>query len=73
MGLCEGEIWGTWSTLDGAGWISSPPGATTEQAERIVVKYLQDNPQELNESSTVLIYDALLAVWPPKETGTKRR
>jgi Rap1a immunity proteins len=46
--------------------ICAPKGATNEQAIRVVVKYIDDQPARLNENFKVLALEALQAAWPCK-------
>jgi hypothetical protein len=43
-----------------------PDGVTNAQLGRIVVKYLKDNPKELNESRVTLVWLALRDAYPCK-------
>jgi len=40
-------------------------GISSEQARRIVVKYLHDHPEELHENQQLLILTALVTAFPP--------
>jgi hypothetical protein len=41
-----------------------PKGVTTEQGRRVVVKYLQEHPEELQNRGNVLTYLAFIKAFP---------
>jgi hypothetical protein len=41
-----------------------PPSVTYNQSMRITTKYINDNPEKLNQSASVLIIDALSRAFP---------
>jgi hypothetical protein len=41
-----------------------PPGVTVGQAQSVVVKYLQDNPQRRHENAFALAFWAFADAWP---------
>jgi hypothetical protein len=43
-----------------------PTGTTTEQCEKIVVKYMNDHPKDLNKKTATLILRAFMDAYPPK-------
>jgi hypothetical protein len=43
-----------------------PDGVTNAQLVRIVVKYLKDNPKDLNEGRMTLVWTALMDAYPCK-------
>jgi hypothetical protein len=59
-GLIEGIIFATKE-------LCLPVGVTSEQAVRVVVKYLDDKPKLLNADFKLLALGALLATWPCKK------
>jgi Rap1a immunity proteins len=63
VGYCDGILWGVWNTLEDDGIIKSPANATRHQVNLIVIKYLQDHPELLNEDEVRLIRKALINVW----------
>ncbi|MET4423221.1 Rap1a/Tai family immunity protein [Bradyrhizobium sp. RT3a] len=68
-GECGGAI-ATLTFLGNAlpeGFKTCPPkGHTKEQAARVVVSYMQNNPQLLNEPFRILAMTALSQAWPCK-------
>jgi hypothetical protein len=57
--------------IDGLGWADSgicpPAGATSGQAVRVVVKYIDDRPERLHEKFYTLALEALRAAFPCKK------
>jgi len=43
-----------------------PSNASTEQAVRVVVKYLRDNPERLHMPASILVTDAIRSSFPCK-------
>jgi hypothetical protein len=41
-----------------------PQGVTSEQTDRIVVKYLKDHPEELHQPFGILVFNSLSAAFP---------
>lgn len=69
----DGECGGTIATLTflsnalPEGFKTCPPkGHTKEQAARVVVSFMQNNPQLLNEPFRILAMTALSQAWPCK-------
>ena len=69
----DGECGGTIATLTflgsalPEGFKTCPPkGYTNEQAARVVVAYMRDNPQLLNQPYRILAMTALSQAWPCK-------
>ena len=60
IGYCMGAI----AALGASDHVCAPDSSTTGQAIRIVAKYLEDNPQRLQESFIDLAIDALGEAWP---------
>jgi hypothetical protein len=44
-------------------FICMPNGAETSQTRDVVVKYLEDHPENRTKDAAVLIFSAMLAVW----------
>ena len=66
-GFCMGLISGVADGLDGLSFCL-PTHSTYGQYVRVVHKYLQENPAELQEGDSVLVLKALKAAWPcPKK------
>lgn len=65
-GDCHGVVHGVSSVLQFSGELSIPDGTTGGQLIRIVEKYLQDHPEELNESDSKLVVKALTKAFPKK-------
>jgi hypothetical protein len=67
IGVCVGTV----ATLATSGsnyspdWrICAPPDVTTEQAVKVVVKFLDDNTPRLHEDFQLLAHEALQKAWP---------
>jgi hypothetical protein len=69
-GLCIGTLNGVWSTLMRIGIVCTPANVTTGQVVRVVVRYIDDRPEKLNELFTDLASAALLTAWPCDPTRT---
>ena len=71
MAACLGIVHGVADMIDvwddSLGGSGLPEGYTTGQGVRIVVKYLQTHPEELNQRDTVLIFKALRQAFPLKK------
>ncbi|WP_223592418.1 Rap1a/Tai family immunity protein [Pseudomonas sp. A-R-19] len=72
-GQCLGIVEGVRMTmfylngsLPEAARVCFPKGVTTGQGARVVVKYLKDNPEELHEDATSLIFFAYHKAFPCK-------
>jgi hypothetical protein len=63
-GYCAGMVTGIFEVAIGA---CAPRNVTTGQAVRVVVKYIDDRPERLNESFSMLAVEALRAAWPCKK------
>lgn len=61
--FCLGFIAGVQAVNEGTK-VCTPEGVTYAQTEDVVVKYLQDHPERLHESSARLVADALSGAWP---------
>lgn len=61
QGICSGTIDGLFYA--GAG-LCPPDGVTVGQMTRVVVKYLEQNPQRLHEDFKKLALEAMRRAWP---------
>jgi Rap1a immunity proteins len=43
-----------------------PTGTTTEQCEKIAVKYMNDHPKDLNKPTAALVLRAFMDAYPPQ-------
>jgi hypothetical protein len=59
-GIIEGLIYATSA-------VCLPEGVTHDQGVRVIVKYIDDRPQRLNENFKALAVEALQAAWPCKK------
>jgi Rap1a immunity proteins len=62
-GVCSGIVEGLHYAGSG---ICLPPNVSNEQAVRVVVKFIDDRPERLNEDFRALAVEALKAAWPRK-------
>ena len=60
MGIVEGLMW----SLPGWGVVCLPKGVTTGQGLKVLVKYLDDHPEELHERTAELAFRAFVKAWP---------
>ena len=60
MGIVEGLMW----SLPGWGVVCLPKGVTTEQGLKVLVKYMDDHPEELHEKTAELAARAFVKAWP---------
>jgi len=68
MAYCQGMVSGVGDLLSAVGWACAPGGVNLGQVTRVVYKYLQEHPTELQERDTVLVSRALERAWPcPKK------
>jgi hypothetical protein len=65
-GLCMGIVEGLmWSLPVAANKIlCKPKGVTLEQELKVLVKYMDDHPEELQELTTQLATSAFIKAWP---------
>ena len=73
-GMCQGELFGVWNTASIFNHLPSvqarlltfcsPEEVTLLRIRRVVVNYLQTHPERLQESSSILILDALREAFP---------
>jgi hypothetical protein len=61
---CVGVVHGVWDVMQYAGDITVPEGTTREQSVRVVIKYLQDHPEDLDQRDTYLIVKAFRKAFP---------
>jgi hypothetical protein len=64
MAYCVGMVKGVSDELILNGWACMPSEVTIGQQIRVVHKYLQEHPTELQEIDTVLTHRALVRAWP---------
>lgn len=62
-GICIGIVDGLSFQSPG---ICTPSGVTIAQGIRVVIKYIDDRPERLNENFKTLVLEALRAAWPCK-------
>ena len=62
--LCSGYILGVHDQMSASRMICPPPGASTEQAMAVVVKSLNDHPEQWNRQPATLIAAALRVAFP---------
>ncbi len=71
LGFCVGRIGGAVDGLhlfDRNHVFCLPKGVETKQQQRVVIQYLQENPQELHNWDISLIINAMAEAFPCKET-----
>ena len=56
MGIVEGLMW----SLPGWGVVCLPKGVTTEQGLKVLVKYMDDHPEELHDRTAELAFRAFV-------------
>lgn len=66
VGYCDGLVWGVAVTAQVTHTLSIPEDVTGRQLQLVVIKYLSDHPESLNESNAVLVLRALKVVYPYK-------
>jgi hypothetical protein len=66
-GVCLGIVHGVGDVLNSEYRVDLPDGYTTEQGVRVVMKYLQDHPEELADRDSTLVVRALTKAFPPKK------
>ena len=59
-GFVEGLMW----SLPGWGVVCLPKGVTTEQGLKVLVKYMEDHPEELHDRTAELAFRAFVKAWP---------
>jgi hypothetical protein len=60
MGIIEGLMW----SLPGWGVVCLPKGVITEQGLTVLVKYMDDHPEELHDRTAELAFRAFVKAWP---------
>ena len=63
-GLCMGIVEGLMWSLPGWGVVCLPKGVTTEQGLKVLVKYMEDHPEELHDRTAELAFRAFVKAWP---------
>lgn len=66
-GWCDGLVYGVWNALGAFGIVCSPAEVKLSQVVLVVLKYLQDHPEQLHETQYRLVRKALVQVWPCKK------
>jgi hypothetical protein len=66
IGFCVGVISGLSYTGVSSG-LCAPEGATSEQAVRAVVQYIDGQPTRMNDDLRRLVLEALQTAWPCKK------
>ncbi len=61
---CLTYVTGVFDTLQLLQAVCAPAGVTNDQASRVVLKFLRDNPQRLHEHRVVLTVEALVRACP---------
>ena len=69
--LCTGYILGVRDGLLVTGAINPRGPFFNGQTEMIVVRYLQNHPDQLEKQSPLLVRDALVEAWPPVKRASK--
>jgi len=62
MGIVEGALWSLPRTD-----FCLPKDATTGQGLKVLVKYIDDHPEELHERTALLATRAFVKAWPCRE------
>ena len=65
--LCVGYIKGVSDTSDGKSWEGYPyciGGVITGQLQKIVIKYMNEHPEDLHLAAYALVQNAFLAAFP---------
>jgi Rap1a immunity proteins len=66
-GMCEGVI-ASISFWFSGNVFCAPAGATHQQSDRVIVRYMDQRPERLHEDFRRLALEALIATWPcPKK------
>jgi hypothetical protein len=60
MGIVEGLMW----SLPGWGVVCLPKGVTTGEGLKVLVKYMEDHPEELHDRTAELAFRAFVKAWP---------
>jgi Rap1a immunity proteins len=68
-GFAAGQCFGitqrlAWTRGPQIGIFCPPDGATHGQMLRVVVRYIEEHPQDMHEAFALLAYRALHEVWP---------
>lgn len=65
-GYCRGVVVGVDSVATLGGQVCKPEGVTSDQEVRVVAKYLEDHPESLNQTGSILAFQALRDAFPCK-------
>ena len=63
-GFCSGIVEGTMWSLPGWGVVCLPKGVTTGQGLKVLIKYMEDHPEELHDRTAELAFRAFVKAWP---------
>jgi Rap1a immunity proteins len=63
-GFCTGIVEGLMWSLPGWGIVCLPKGVITGQGLKVLVKYMDDHPEELHERTAELAFRAFAKAWP---------
>ena len=63
-GVCTGEVNATLGIAMAEGWVCAPREVTHDQADRVVVQYIDARPTRMHEDFVNLALEALKAAWP---------
>ena len=63
-GVCIGEVTGVRDAAISAGLVCESGETTIQQYIRVVIRYIKEQPDRLNERFTTLALEALQNVWP---------
>jgi hypothetical protein len=66
-GYCDGLVRGVAMTARMINAITVSDDVTGRQLQLVVIKYLSDHPESLNQSDATLVFRALMAVYPYKK------
>jgi hypothetical protein len=68
---CDGLVHATFSILLELGMIDADANISRDQAELVVLKYLRDHPEKLNEGDVNLAWESLKTAFPPTAGSQK--
>ena len=72
-GFCSGIVEGTMWSLQIAKLVCLPNGMTLGQGLKVLVKYMDDHPEELHEKTAELAARAFVKAWPCSHDSEKPR
>ena len=70
-GFCSGIVEGTMWSLQIAKLVCLPNGMTLGQGLKVLVKYMDDHPEELHEKTAELAARAFVKAWPCSHDSEK--